>query len=270
MRVLSSIDKPVKNCGASAAALSAIMRVRQVQQTGAPVPIGTLSEQALHAALKTWLQQPGDLLEAPLPGTRYHIDILRGDLLIEIQTRQFAAIKPKLTRLVEAHPLRLVHPISVDRRLVTLNADGTHVLSLRKSPRRGSIYHLFSELLRFPSLMQHPNFTLEVLLIRDEEIRRADGLGSWRRKGLSIVDRRLIEVVERRVFESPADLCALLPASLPETFTTKALAGAIRQPDAIAQRTVYCLRHMDALELVGKRGNAHLYRRRDAGTGAQP
>ena len=78
--------------------------------------IGTYQEKSLHAALKDWYASPGDLTEHPVDG--YVVDLVRGNELIEIQTRNFAAIKRKLSQLLEEHPVRLVHPIpttEVDR-----------------------------------------------------------------------------------------------------------------------------------------------------------
>jgi hypothetical protein len=53
--------------------------------------IGLLNEKPLHASLKQWYSRPGDRFEVPID--RFVIDIVRGDLLIEIQTRNLAAIK---------------------------------------------------------------------------------------------------------------------------------------------------------------------------------
>ena len=78
-----------------------------------PHAIGTLNEKPLHAALKAWYAQPGDQLEAKVDG--YIIDIVRGDLLVEIQTRNFAAIKRKLLALVPHHPVQLVYPIAREK-----------------------------------------------------------------------------------------------------------------------------------------------------------
>ncbi len=41
-------------------------------------------ENALHAGIKAWLAQPGDLIEARLDG--WVADILRGGQVIEVQT----------------------------------------------------------------------------------------------------------------------------------------------------------------------------------------
>ena len=69
-----------------------------------------LRERSLHAALKRWYARPGDRAEVPLDG--YVIDLVRGDTLIEIQTRGFAKLARKLTRLVRNHRVRLVFPIA--------------------------------------------------------------------------------------------------------------------------------------------------------------
>lgn len=212
-------------------------------------------EKSLHAALKIWYAQSDDQFEVLLEGS--FIDVVRGDLLIEIQTRNFTAIKPKLEKLLINHQVRLVHPISVERWIV--KTEDSRQLSRRKSPKKGSVFHIFAELVRIPRLIAHPNFSVEVLLIRDEEIQQNDGQGSWRRNGWSITDRRLLEVKERILFSSTADFCTLLPESLPEAFTTQELADLLHQPRALAQKMAYCLRAMGVLEVAAKRGNAFVY-----------
>ena len=98
--------------------------------------IGTLNEKPLHAALKTWYARPGDRFEVSLDG--FVVDIVRGDLLVEVQTRSFSAIKRKLYQLVPHHPVRLVYPIAREKWIVKLAADG-ETTSSRKSPKRGSL-----------------------------------------------------------------------------------------------------------------------------------
>jgi len=216
-----------------------------------------MSEKPLHAALKEWYAQPGDRLEMPLDA--YVIDIVRGDLLIEIQTRSFAAIRPKLAELVPGHPLRLVYPIAREKWIVKLDGDGQTRLSRRKSPKRGGYEHLFSELVSFPGLLAHPDFTLEVLLTQEEELRRYDSRRAWRRRGWVTVERHLLRVVGRKLFQTPDDVARLLPAALPEPFTTADLAAALKRPRRLAQQMAYCLRQMGLLQPVGKEGNALLY-----------
>lgn len=225
----------------------------------APRKISTLNEKPLHAALKSWYARPADQFEVPIDG--FIIDIVRDDLLIEIQTRNFAAIKRKLTRLTAHHPVRLVYPIAHEKWIVKLAQDGQSQTDRRKSPKRGVIEQVFEELVSFPQLLTTPNFSLEVLLIHEEETRRYDRKRRWRRKGWLTHERRLLQVLDQRLFETPADIAALVPRTLHDPFTTSDLAAAIGKPRRLAQKMAYCLRKMRAIAPQGKRGNAILYTR---------
>jgi hypothetical protein len=221
--------------------------------------IGTLNEKPLHAALKTWYAQPGDRFEVVVDG--FVIDIVRDDLLVEIQTGNFSSIKRKLVTLTAGHPVRLVYPVAREKWIVKLAEDGHRQLGRRKSPKRGGFEHLFGELVSFPGLLASTNFAVEVLLIYEEETRRYDGRRGWRRGGWVTHERRLLDVVDRRLFETAADAAALIPTGLVEPWTTADLATAIGRRRRLAQRMAYCLREMGAIEPVGKQGQAILYAR---------
>lgn len=224
--------------------------------------IGTLRERSLHAALKKWYARPGDQLEVPLNG--YVIDIVRGDLLIEIQTRHFGALKHKFPRLLETHRVRLIHPIAAEKWLVQVGPDGHTVLTRRRSPRHGTFEDIFDELVYIPQLLAHPNLSLEILLVRQEEIRRVRKPHekparrtrfprAWDRH-----DHRLLDVLDRRVIETPDDLRAFLPPTLPAPFTNRDLAerlGSYRR----AQTMTYVLRQLNVIAIAGKQGRAVLY-----------
>ena len=219
--------------------------------------INTFNEKALHLDLKAWYAQPEDQFEVPVDG--YIIDLVRGDLLVEIQTRNFAAIRPKLTKLIPRHPVKLIFPIPQEKWVVKLADADKPALSRRKSPKRGVVEHLFQELIHIPTLLLDPNFSLEVLLIHEEETRRPNENFRWRRRPWITQERRLLRVVGHYCFTTPFDLAALLPADLPTPFTTMDLATAIGQPRAIAQKMAYCLAKLDMIQVVGKQGNAFLY-----------
>jgi hypothetical protein len=218
--------------------------------------IGLLNEKPLHAAVKQWCAQPGDAIEAVVGG--YVIDLVRGDLLLEIQTRNFAAIRPKLTALVQTHRVRLVHPIARDKWIVRRVATAGGSVSRRKSPTTGRVEQLFDELVSVAPLLPHANLSLEVLMTREDELRRYEGRRRWRTRGWVVEERRLLDVAERRVFETPSDWRALLPPALDE-FTTGDLAEAIGIGEDLARKMAYCLRATGAIGLIGKRGRANLY-----------
>ncbi len=220
--------------------------------------VGTLREKPLHAALKRWYAEEGDRVEEPVGG--FVIDLVREGLLIEIQTRGFSSMKRKLATLLDGHPVRLVHPIAVERWIVKLDERGG-VGARRKSPKRGAAVDLFAELVSFPQLLAHPGFGIEVLLTREEEVRRFDAAKAWRRKGWVVEERRLLEVVDRLVVASPGDAAGLIPPDLPEPFTTADLAAELRRPRRLAQQMAYCLRHVGVIKPVGKAGKAVEYAR---------
>ena len=219
----------------------------------------TARVQSLHSALKDLYTQPGDEQEVPVEG--YVIDVVSGDLLIEIQTRSFPAIKQKLLDLVPRHPVRLVHPIARERWIVKQVEESEKTLSRRKSPKKGKYVHVFQELVSFPTLLAETNFCLDLVLTKENEIRHHHPGRAWRRRGWVIHSRHLIAVVEQRRFEQPADLAALIPSDLHEPFSTADLARALKEPRRLAQQMAYCLREMGVLVPVGKRGNAILYAR---------
>lgn len=216
------------------------------------------TETSLHAALKDLYTLPGASQEALVDG--YWIDVVQSDRLVEIQTRNFTALRNKLVDLIERHRVHVVYPVAVEKWLVTLPGEGVAGTVRRKSPYRGRLEHIFTEMVRIPDLLSHPNFSLEVILIQEEELRRDDGQGSWRRRGVSIVDRRLLHIVGRHVFQTPDDLRSLLPASLPKPFTNANLADTLHIPMRLAARMTYCLRALDILEITGKSKRQYLFR----------
>lgn len=230
---------------------------RLIRPTLEPVSIGTLRETHLHASLKQWLSQPGDEFEVQVG--RFVADIVRDGKLIEVQTRGFSSMRSKLDALLDEHPIVIVHPIAHRKWIVKGPHDGKPS-TRRKSPKVGSLYDVFGELVSFPSLADHPNFAIEVLMIDEEEVRRFDGNRSWRRRGWAVVDRRLLDVTDRISLVTAADWVSLLPPEVSEPFTTADLAAGIDRPRRTAQQMAYCLREMGAIEISGKRGNALEYR----------
>jgi hypothetical protein len=234
-----------------------ISQARLHEENTVPKTIGTLNEKPLHAALKQWYTQPGDLVEVPVDG--FTVDIVRGDLLIEIQTRNLWCIRRKLTKLLEQHPVRLVYPVAKDRWIVRQSKSGRRVLGRRKSPKRGTVELIFEEFVSIAELLAHPEFSLQVVIIQEEQVRRFDKTRNWQRKGWGTYERRLLKVVDERLFETPQDMLALIPITLSDPFTTKDLAEATDHPVWLAQKMAYCLRKMGAITVAGKRGRGILY-----------
>ena len=227
----------------------------------APRQIGTLREGALHAQLKEWYRRPGDELEKSLSG--YIVDIVRGELLIEIQTGGFAPLRRKLDALTREHRVRVVAPVARERRIIRLSSEG-EIVSSRRSPRHGRVEDVFSRLVSFPTLLCRPRFEIEILLTEENELRVHQQGRAFRRHGWIVSGRSLSGVTDRIRVASPEDAAALLPSRLPESFDTAELAEAAAITRRLAQQMTYCLSAMGMLEVVGNRRRARLYRRSDA------
>ncbi len=196
--------------------------------------IGTLNESPLHAAVKDYVALPGDRFEVDIDG--FVADILRGDDIIEVQTARFGAMARKLDRLLERRNITLVHPIPA--RSWIERPDRPR----RRSPVRRSIYHVFDELVSIPTLLDHPHLSLRILLIEELQRRVHDPQLRRRRGGWRVVDRDLLSVIDDRTIDSNHDLAGLLPAGLPDPFTTADLAQTASIPRGLAQKVAYCLR----------------------------
>jgi hypothetical protein len=222
--------------------------------------IGQLREGPLHAALKEWLGRPGDAFEVPVGG--FVIDLVRADgELVEVQTGSFSPLRAKLDALLDLHRVRVVHPIPARRRIVRVDEDGT-VLSARPSPKKPGVEAIFEGLVSFPTLLDHPNLTLELLLCREDHV-RAPSPVRGRRYLRDPGERRLLEVLSRVELSCAADLGALVPAPAGE-FTTRELAAAMGVPLALAQKAAACLRALEVFEVSGRRGSAWVYRLRES------
>ena len=220
--------------------------------------LATYREGSLHASLKAIYARPNDLVEQAVDG--FVVDVVRPDELVEIQTASFASAARKLRQLAETHLVVLVHPIAAERWLVSVDSDGV-VTGRRKSPKRGLALDLFDGLVAFPELVAHANFRLELVMIREEEVRGPIPEGrhyryprSWRR-----LDRRLIEIVDTVHVRVPADLVHLLP-ELPDQFTSADIAAATRRSKRLSTRAAYCLEKAGASNRTGRRGRLNTYR----------
>jgi hypothetical protein len=125
--------------------------------------------------------------------------------------------------------------------------------------KKGGLFDLFHELVRTPNLIKEENFSLEVLMIEEEEVRCNDGKGSWRRRGVSIKDRRLMNVGSRTLFKNEEDSLRFLPSDLIKPLTNKKLAKLSKISINLARKITYRLRKMGTITIVGKKGKELIF-----------
>jgi hypothetical protein len=217
-------------------------------------------ETTLHRQLKELYADARSEQEVQLGN--YRIDVVRDNVLVEIQLGSLAAIRDKIQTLLENHRVLLVKPIIDRKHLIKLKSRGGEFISRRRSPKRGNVMSLFDELVYCTRIFPHPNLCIDVPFIEIEELRfEGQGRKRWRRKNsFQIEDQKLIGVTRVQRFVSGADLRKLIPKKLPSTFHTGHLAQATGEPLKKAQQMAYCFARMNISEQVGKEGNTLLYR----------
>lgn len=230
--------------------------------------IGTLREGPLHAQLKEWYRTPGDKVEVPVDG--FIIDLVRKDLLIEIQTQNFSALRKKLIHLIPIHKVLLVYPIISDKWIVYQHCSCSRI-SRRVSPKHCTYYSVFNELVYIPKLISRPNLSIACIIIQIEEVRekyenikenvRGGRIrkGGQRREGWKLIQKKLITVISQRTFHNPNDFLTLLPEDIYVPFSNYDLSKKLNQSIGLTRKMTYCLRKMGVLRVVGKKGNLLLF-----------
>jgi hypothetical protein len=216
-------------------------------------------ETSLHRQLKSIYAGDEARTEERLEGFR--IDAIRGRQLIEVQHGSLAAIRDKISRLLERHRVLVVKPLILQKTLIRQDAKGGNVLARRRSPKVESVLSLFDELVYFTRVFPHKNLVLETPLVEVEEF-RYPGHGRrrrWRQNDFLVEDQRLVAIHQTHRFATNQDLLALLPRTLPRPFHSGHLAEGLAVQRWIAQRIAYVLRKCGAVTECGKAGNTRLY-----------
>jgi hypothetical protein len=229
------------------------------REAGEQDPAGSLTmETSLHRALKKrYAARDEGCSEIAIEGFR--IDAIDDDgRLVEIQSGALGPLRPKLRQLLPRYRMRVVKPVVLGRRLVRKARSDGPVVSIRRSPKRGSLVDVFDDLVGIVHVFPHTNLELEILAVTIDEVR----VPCRRRPGYVVVDRCLGEIRGRRVVTQAQDLWELLPEHFrPQAFSTPQLAECLDRPLWFAQRVAYCLRFTGAACVVGKMGNLLLYNR---------
>ena len=219
--------------------------------------IGVKNESSLHRILKHHYAGTGGTTETQVGG--FFADGIRADgEVVEIQTGSFAPLRKKVREYTAAGKVRIVHPIAANKRIETYDSAGNPI-SGRKSPAHGTPWNLFDALVHAPELPLTRGVTIEILMVDMVERRVNDGAGSWRRKGVRLAGKDILEFKERIILAKPADYLIFVPFGSGEEFTAKTLAVRVRIKSSLAQKTLYTLTKTGVVRRVGKRGNAHVY-----------
>ena len=223
--------------------------------------IGTLSEKSLHLILKHYYEPMTAFHEQKIG--RYVADILNEDGVIEIQTRQFSAMRAKLNAFLAVTNVTIIHPVVHHKWMCWVDPQTGETTKKRKSPKTGSIYDAFWELGGIPELLADPRLTICLVLMDMEETRLLNGWSKNKKRGSTRADRIPRALLSETFLHTKEDYAALLPppAVLPEPFSRKELAAATGQPQDRGYTLVRVFGAVGVIEEAGKRGREYVYRR---------
>ena len=229
---------------------------RVAQRQGRPDGIGALGEKTVHAVLKEYYGESGQI-EVPLCG--FVADIVRDGSVIEIQTRGFDRLRPKLEAMLPQMKVTVVHPIARVKWIFWIDEENGLVSKKRRSPKVGTPFEAFRELYRIKRHLSHPNFALKLVMLDLEEYRSLCDSGADRKRGARRFDRIPLALGEEIDIEGPEDWAKLVPGGLPGLFTSRDFGRAARVSLSGAQTALNVLKYVGAVKPMGKTGNSILY-----------
>jgi hypothetical protein len=218
--------------------------------------IGKTSESSLHRTLKYRYAGYGKT-EEEVAG--FIADgITQNGEIIEVQIGSFGPLKKKMTAFAAMGAVNIIHPIIINKFIEVYDEKGKY-LYRRKSPRHGCEWDLFYNLLYAPELVLIPGLSIELALVDVTEKRRRDGKGSWRRKGVSILDKELAAWHGCLRLNRPGDYLRFIPFGKGEEFTAAQLAKKAGIATGLSQKTIYVLKKLNLIRKTGKKGRAWIY-----------
>ena len=210
------------------------------------VGIGTLSERALHRILKLAVEPNEEFHEKKILGSVADISNAQG--IVEIQTRAFERLVPKLSRFLAEYPVEVLYPIARHKRLHWIDPETGEIAPPRKSPKAGKTSDAFFELYKIRAFLGRENFSVRLVFLDMEEYRYRNGYGKDKKRGAPRIERIPTAFCEEILLASREDYRIFLPASLGAEFTAKQYAKAVGQKPRYAYLGLRILK--DSLGLI--------------------
>lgn len=223
--------------------------------------IGTLGERTLHAILKKFLEPDTAFHEQKACG--YVADILRGDEIIEIQTRAFSSLRKKLSAYRGKFRVTVVYPIDAQKYISWIDTETGEVSERHKSPKRGEAWQILRELYALCPIMPLENVCFKLIFVNTEEYRVLSGRSRDKKRfGAARYERIPTELCDIATLEKTEDFKALIPNKLGDTFTAAEFAKAAKMTPRGAGYAMRVLVTLGVIEHTANEGRAYVYTRK--------
>ncbi len=234
--------------------------------------INTYKETHLHRTLKNlYAQNENAQIEVEKDGVIYDI-FTPDEKVIEIQTQNLSKLTPKISNaLKKGRFCKIVYPLVTEKTIQTQD-ENENIISKRKSPKKQTIYSLFKELTGLYPVLLHKNFTLEVLFVKTLEIRlktkeklQSENKRRRFKKDWQKIDKKLLEINEKKIFKTKEDYLNLLPQNLSPEFCSQDLKKEFKNEQKkdgsnYANLILWVLNKMELITLSRKEKNTKFYK----------
>ena len=231
--------------------------------------IGLYAEKRLHSVLKRWAlddlaHHEQRIYDREGKRTRYVADVLTpAGEIFEIQTASLYPMRKKLEFYLEHtdHRVCVVHPLIANKHVNWMLPDTGEVTARRKSPRHDTALSALGELKSVLPYLGHPRFSVCLPAIEVEEFRLLDGWGKGGKRGSHRYEQIPQDLLEVTHLCTRADYGALLPHSLPDTFTAKVFAKHTGLRGFALYDALAVFEGLSFVQKCGKEGRSALYAR---------
>ena len=241
--------------------------------------IGTLGEKQMHAAIKRFICPDTQKHEIIIDGSegclannnqdqdakrkkrRFVADILLENTVYEIQTGSFAPLTRKIQWILDntSYNIAVIHPIAETKWVSIINSKSGDIESRKKSPQKGKITDLASELYYLRDFISSPRFSLVILMMEAEQYKKNITKDTRRRPKYKKYEMIPISLLRAYIFRNSYDYSLFLPDALPEKFTVGEYQKIAKIYGLDAYSIVKTLCHIGLLTADGKIGRAIAY-----------
>ena len=230
--------------------------------------IGTLSEKSVHRGLKNYLEPDSQKHEIKIGN--YIADIVSGNLITEIQSKNFKVIERKLAYYTsQGYTVKIVHPVILIKYNNWVDPLTQEVLERRKAPMRTSMSDIFDELYKIREYLTNPKITFEVLGLEVEEYKYLDGYGENKKNRATKIDKLPTSIIKGIQFGSKEQSNTgiihfgyeqFLSEKLPKEFNSSEYSKISHCTIKTARTTLLILTELGIVSRLGRKNRKIIYK----------
>lgn len=225
--------------------------------------IGIQKEKVLHRTLKYYLCNDEQYHEIKVPKESKGVlfaDIKIDNQIYEIQTRSFNALREKLDEFLKKYQVTVVYPIASHKTIFKMNEEN-HLISNKKSPKKGNPLEIFYELYKIKNYLNNPNLSFKIVMLNMDEYRKEVKKKHYRSSGYERIVQIPKEIEEIFDLKNKDDYLNLLNKyQLNENFISKEFAKATHLTIKKASVALNVLTSMEIISRIGKVNRSYLYK----------